>query len=174
VHQTVDNFFQSDEPYIIANKVTSGHDLTDDLVAHLYIMMHDKDNIKDVPAFFARCAYQQWNWYQSEFNKQYRSEHIELNEEITPDVQHKSDESEYQKFLRDYIEEPPNDLIEWYKKEMAKLFIQGMTYREIQSRTKINLRYISETIKQFKDDVRNNFEQSRDGNDPDDTPTSEH
>lgn len=168
---TLNHFFESDVPMIIANKVTNGHILTRDLVNHVYLIMHEKQ-IDDFSAFFARCAYQQWNWYQSEFNRLYRCEFIELNEEITPEVYQEHNETKYQKFLRDYLDEQSSDLIEWYKKEIAKLFIQGMTYREIQSRTSINLRYISETIKQFKNDVRNNFKQSRDSNDPDDAATT--
>lgn len=168
---TLNHFFETDVPLIIANRITNKHQLTSDLVNHVFLIMHGK-HIDDFAAFFARCAYQQWNWYQSEFNRQYRCEFIELNEDITPTEITDQQESRYQKFLRDYLEDHSGDMVEWYKKEIAKLFIQGMTYREIQSRTTINLRYISETIKQFKHDVRNNFEQSRDGNDTDDNATT--
>lgn len=168
---TLNHFFESDVPLIIANRITNKHNLTHDLVNHVYLIMHNK-HIDDFAAFFARTAYQQWNWYQSEFNRQYRCEFIELNEDITPTEMTDQQESRYQKFLRDYLEEQSGDMVEWYKKEIAKLFIQGMTYREISKRTSINTRYILEAKKQFKNDVRNNFEQSWDGNDPDDSPTT--
>lgn len=164
-------FFKSDVPFIIAHKITNGHQLTNDLVNHVYIIMHNK-SIDDYASFFARCGYQQWNWKMSEFNRQYKTGFIELKEELTPQTEQDHSETKYQKFLRDYLELEADDLIDWYKKEMAKLFIQGMTYREIQNRTNINLRYISETIKQFKYDVFNSYNGSGNINDTDDTSAS--
>lgn len=154
----MNEFFNSEQPYVIADNITKGHELTNDLVSFVYLAMYDyKKPIEDPVKFFTTLATNQWRWCDSEFNKTYKQTYIELNENMTPDKEEEFIESEYKKFLRDYLESDTTDLVEWYKKEMAKLFIQGMTYREIQSRTTINLRYISESLKQFKHDVSNNF-----------------
>jgi len=152
---------------MIASKVTNEHKLTYDLINHVYLIMHKKQ-IDDVPAYFARCCYQQWNWHNSEFNQQYKSLHHELNENITPEINSEYEESEYKKFLRDYIDGEPHDISDWYRRNIAKLHISGMSYREIQKNTKINKDSIVQTIKQFKDDVRNNYDKHRNSNDSDD------
>lgn len=171
MRQTLNHFFESGQPLIIATKVTNGHKLTGDLINHVYLIMYGRD-IDDLGAFFARCSYQQWNWRYSEFSRLYRMEFIELNEDITPHIEQEYSETKYQKFLRDYLEAEPNDLIEWYTKNIAKLVLQGVTYRQLQKDAKINKDYITQAIKKFKHDVLNNFEQSRNRNDSDDSASA--
>ena len=167
------DFFNSSKPYEIAANITRGHELTNDLVSFVYIIMHEyKKPIEDPCKFFTRLAHNQWNWQDSEFNKIHKPPFTELNENLTPDKDQDNTESEYKKFLRDYVNEDSDDIVEWYKKEMAKLFMQGMTYREIQSKTSINLRYISETIKQFKYDCISDFNKRSLRNGGADSPAS--
>ena len=157
----MEQFFNSKKPYEIASNITGGHELTNDLVSFVYLIMYDyPKDIEDVTKFFTRLAHNQWNWCDSPFNLLHKPPFCELYDNY-PDKNQDTQENEYKRFLRDYLEEPTNEITEWYKKEIAKLFLQGMTYREIQSGTKINLRYISETIKQFKNDVSNNFNKCR-------------
>lgn len=171
----MDEFFNSQKPYEIAGNITGGHELTNDLVSFVYIIMREyKKPIDDCLKFFTRTAHNQWNWSDSEFNRLYNPPFNELNEGLTPYKTQTEEESEYKRFLRDYLESPSDEITEWYKKEMAKLLIQGMTYREIQSATTINLRYISETIKQFIEDVNNNFNSRRLRNGCPDSPPAEY
>ena len=154
----MNEFFNSGKPFEIASNITGGDELTGDLVNFVYLAMYEYDKpIEDYTKFFTRLAYNQWNWSDSAFNKLYKPPFNELNDYSMKAESEDNEENEYRKFLRDYLETPSDEITEWYKKEIAKLFVQGMTYREIQKGTKINLRYISETIKQFIDDVNYNF-----------------
>ena len=66
----MNDFFNTDEPYKIANLITSNHELSGDLVSHVYfIMLERKDIIKDKSAFFASVSYKQWNLPNSDFNR---------------------------------------------------------------------------------------------------------
>lgn len=170
----MNQFFNSGKPFEIASNITGGHELTNDLVNFVYIVMYEYDKpIENYTKFFTRLAHNQWNWCDSEFNKLYKPPFNELDDSVSFN-QEDNEENEYRKFLRDYLESKPNDITEWYKKEIAKLFVQGMTYREIQSGTKINLRYISETIKQFINDVNYNFHSRSIRNGYADSPPTEH
>ena len=174
----MENFFNSEEPYIRARNITNNHELTGDLVSFVYLMMFDsKKEIKNVAAMFTKLAYNQWNWSGSEFHKEQGT----FNETYSHDDLDylkcefsDNEETDRQRFLRDYLEQESSDVVEWYKKEIAKLILQGMTYREIQKNTKINLRYLSETIKQFIEDVHSDFYRSSLKHGGTDSTTTEH
>lgn len=154
------NFFDTTEPYDIADKVTNCHELAPDLVAHVYLLMRDREGIENDAAFFARCAYQQWNWRNSEFNRMYEShfKSVEFNEgllcELSEEVIHND---QFREHFDKYIASKPIDIYDWYRREITFLHLSGMNYRTIEKKVGINRRYITEIIKQFKNDVFNSY-----------------
>jgi hypothetical protein len=145
--------FWKKEAYIIAEKVTGGNPIYRDLVSHVYILVCDIDiPSKDLPRLFARYAYNQYNWRDSQFNKQYR-----LNDPL-PELDNREEDQEYhetemQLFLDSYMEKSPDDDQELFTKEITKMHLMGMTYREIRNETGISLDTIHLAIKQFKNDL---------------------
>lgn len=145
--------FWEREAYIIAEKVTGGNPVYRDLVSHVYLLVYELNiTSSDLPRVFARYAYNQYNWRDSQFNKQYR-----LNDPL-PDVYDKANDSEYheteiQLLLDSYMDKSPSDDQELFTKEITKMHLMGMTYREIRNETGISLDTIHLAIKQFKNDL---------------------
>ena len=153
-------FFETDRPYRIAKEITNGHELSRDLVAHVFLIMRGKEHIKNIAGYFAGCCYREFNNYNSEFNRTYRPYYTcEINDEITKDHTVEWIESKYKKFLNDYIEKQPSgeSSAEWYKRQIAKFVLQGMTQKEIEKKYNINQSHVSQTLKQFREDVRNYY-----------------
>jgi DNA-directed RNA polymerase specialized sigma24 family protein len=156
-------FFETNEPYQIVDDMTGGHQLAPDLVAHVFLIMQSKSNIENERGYFISIASRQWKYSQSEFNKEFRpvytseidEEHISMDEDIISN-------DKYKTFLSDYIEQKPPTVEKWYLREITLLWLNGMTYREISQKTTINIRYITEAIKQFKNDVLNSYNSHRD------------
>lgn len=146
--------FWKKEAYIIAEKVTGGNPIHRDLVSHVYLLVYDIDiPSKDLPRLFARYAYNQYNWRDSTFNKLFKT-HDEL-----PDLESReSDDESYevtkaQELLDDYLHQSPEDDQKMFTKEITKMHLMGMTYREIRTLTGISLDTIHLAIKQFKYDL---------------------
>jgi hypothetical protein len=166
----MNDFFNTKEPYKIANLITNNHELSGDLVSHVYfIMLERKDFIKDKGAFFASVSYKQWKLPNSDFNRIYRQRNFEYFDETHSNEQDEViiADDRYKEHLHDYINAPSKTPEEWFVKEVAYLWIQGMTYREIESKVKLNIRYVTETIKQFKHDLYNSYHRNINGNDTD-------
>lgn len=156
----MNEFFNSKKPYNIARGITSGHELADDLVSHAYLIICKKENIKDVSGMFASICYMEWNKPNSSFNRLYRPYYTcEIVEEITADVDELWIDSEYKQFLRDYINHVPSgeDNWEWFKRQIAKFTLIGMTQQEIQDEYGLDRSYVSKTLTQFKKDVLDNY-----------------
>ena len=160
------NFFETEEPYRIADKITNESILSPDLVAHVFIIMEKRTDIEDEASFFSRTAYQQWNWHNSEFNRLNRTN--ELRFENDGQIHDPSEEiiidngSKYLEFLRYYMNKKPETPEEWFKIKVGQMVIDGLTYRQIEQRTKLNKRYIHDTIKQLKNDIFTSFYGDRD------------
>jgi len=137
------------EAYQIAKKITSNNELHCDLVSHVFILMH-RFNFpeSDTPAVFARFAYNQWNWQKSEFWRLYRSEGEALND--LADSIEKPSENKYSEILDAYLHSNDGDE---FIKEITKMHLCGMTFREIKDLTGISLDTIHKAIKQFKNDL---------------------
>jgi len=152
--------FWKKEAYIIAEKVTGGNPIYRDLVSHVYILVYDIDiPSKDLPRLFARYAYNQYNWRDSTFNKQFR-----LNDPL-PELYDKETDQEYhetemQLLLDSYMDKSPEDDQELFTKEITRMHLMGMTYREIRNETGIALDTIHLAIKQFKNDLHINYNNS--------------
>ena len=144
--------FWKTEAYIIANKITGGNPISRDLVSHVYLLVCEL-NIKqdDLPRVFARYAYNQYKWRDSTFNKQYK-----LHEELL-DINIQSQDEYYvteaQQLLDAYLHQSPTDDQKLFTKEITKMHLMGMTYREIRTLTGISLDTIHLAIKQFKYDL---------------------
>lgn len=155
--------FWSKQAYDIAYKITSGKDVHRDLVAFIYILLHDsKITPISLPATFARYAYQQYNWKGSAFNKQYASYNLDISQINIEKAQEEYRENRYGLLLDEYFDQESATDEEFFCKEIAKLVFQSMSYREIERLTNINTRTIHSSLKQFKDDFRN-FCSSRSG-----------
>lgn len=146
--------FWKKEAYIIASKITGGNPISSDLVSHVYLLVHELSiRSEDLPRVFARYAYNQYNWRDSTFNKLFKT-HDEL-----PDMESKqSDDESYevtkaQELLDDYLHQSPEDDQKMFTKEITKMHLMGMTYREIRTLTGISLDTIHLAIKQFKYDL---------------------
>ena len=147
--------FWNREAYNIALKITGGSELHRDLVSDVFIIL-SKYNISDadLPKTFARFAYNQWKWPGSEFNKKFNPP-IRLIPYESDVASKETDEdiSEYQQYLDSYMEKSPEDDQELFCKEITKMHLYGMTYRDIKAETNLPLRVIHGAIKQFKNDL---------------------
>jgi hypothetical protein len=146
--------FWSREAYEISKKITSNNELHVDLVSHVFLLLHQLNISEDeLPRTFAKFAYNQWTWQQSEFNRMYQRGIINI--ELPDSFTSKSDEdfSEYEDLLIQYIEMAPKDDNELFCKEIAKMHLYGMTYRDIRNETDLSLQTIHQAIKQFKHDL---------------------
>tara|TARA_R110001606_G_scaffold56821_1_gene137646 strand:+ start:5648 stop:6136 length:489 start_codon:yes stop_codon:yes gene_type:complete len=155
----IDDFFNTDQPLTIAKRITKGSELSCDLVAHVYLIMRDKPTPNNIGASFNVIASKQWRWHNSEFNRTY---HPKFTTEFDETYMSIEDEQiihldEYREFLSDYISAPGKDPVDWFVKEIAKLVLDGKTYRQIQEETKVNTSQITKAIKKFKDDVFDHF-----------------
>ena len=167
------NLFKTEEPYRIADKITSNSELSPDLVVHVYfIMLKKTEHIEDELAYFSRTAYQQWNWHNSDFNRLNRVN--ELRFEDDGNIADPMDDiiiengQKYLDFLRDYMNRTPPTPEDWFKIKVGQMVIDGMTYRQIEERVKLNKRYITETIKQLKNDINTAYYRECNRNDSDD------
>ena len=89
----------------------------------------------------------------SEFNRQFRfpaNELTELADEQIEDVPNK-----YQELIHSFLNSMPKDDQELFIKEVTKMHLYGMTYREIKENTGLGLDTIHKTIKKFKYDLYN-------------------
>jgi hypothetical protein len=146
--------FWKKEAYNIAHKITGGNELFNDLVPHVYLLL-SKLNIKeqDLPRVFARWAYNQYNWKESKFNQLYRGS-IMIPDGFDKIAEEDSyNETEYQQILDAYLEQSPDNDEELFCKEITKMRLMGMTYREIKALTGINLDTINKAINKFKYDI---------------------
>ena len=147
--------FWNREAYNIALKITGGSDLHRDLVSDVFIIL-SQHNISDadLPKTFARFAYNQWKWPGSEFNKKFNPP-IRLIPYESDVASKETDEdiSEYQQYLDSYMDKSPEDDQELFCKEITKMHLYGMTYRDIKAETNLPLRVIHGAIKQFKNDL---------------------
>ena len=147
--------FWNREAYNIALKITGGSELHRDLVSDVFIIL-SQYNISetDLPKTFARFAYNQWKWPGSEFNKKFNPP-IRLIPYESDVASKETDEdiSEYQQYLDSYMEKSPEDDQELFCKEITKMHLYGMTYRDIKAETNLPLRVIHGAIKQFKNDL---------------------
>ena len=146
--------FWEKDAYAIAKKLTNNHELHRDLVSFVFILLHKYELESNVlPKMFARFAWNQWNWKESAFNKEMRFPSNELGEII-------QDESEdvpnkYQELIHSFLNSMPKDDQELFIKEVTKMHLYGMTYREIKENTGLGLDTIHKTIKKFKYDLYN-------------------
>jgi hypothetical protein len=150
--------FWSREAYEISKKITGNNELHVDLVSHVFILLHQLNISEDeLPRTFAKFAYNQWKWQQSEFNRMYQRgiTNIELPDSFSskPD----EDFSEYEDMLIQFIEMAPKDDNELFCKEIAKMHLYGMTYRDIRNETDLSLQVIHQAIKQFKHDLYSHY-----------------
>ena len=147
--------FWNREAYNIALKITGGSELHRDLVSDVFIILsHYNISDADLPKTFARFAYNQWKWPGSEFNKKFNPP-IRLIPYESDVASKETDEdiSEYQQYLDSYMEKSPEDDQELFCKEITKMHLYGMTYRDIKAETNLPLRVIHGAIKQFKNDL---------------------
>jgi len=148
--------FWSREAYEISKKITGNNELHVDLVSHVFLLLHQLNISEDeLPRTFAKFAYNQWTWQQSEFNRMYQRGiiNIELPDSFTS--KDAEDFSEYEDLLIQYIEMAPKDDNDLFCKEIAKMHLYGMTYRDIRNETDLSLQTIHQAIKQFKYDLYN-------------------
>jgi hypothetical protein len=152
--------FWSSEAYRLAKSITRGHPLHEDLVSHVYILM-DKYSVpeEDLPRTFVRFAYNQWNWYQSDFNKTFRGSAnlVELSD-LLPDDMDDMAPSALKLFFDAYMEQSPADETDIFCREITKMYLYGMTYREIMAETGISLNIIHKAIKQVKHDIHHSYQ----------------
>ena len=147
--------FWDNEAYKIAKRITNDRDIHRDLVAFIYILLHDRQiNAISLPATFARYAYQQYNWRNSQFNKLYLSYSVDISSIDVQAVVTEYEESHYGNLLDEYFEQKSATDEEFFCKEIAKLVFQSMSYREIEALTGIRIKDIFNAIKQFKHDFK--------------------
>ena len=147
--------FWNREAYNIALKITGGSELYRDLVSDVFIIL-SQYNISeaDLPKTFARFAYNQWKWPGSEFNKKFNPPlRVIPYESDVASKETDEDISEYQQYLDKYMDKSPEDDQELFCKEITKMHLYGMTYRDIKAETNLPLRVIHGAIKQFKNDL---------------------
>jgi DNA-directed RNA polymerase specialized sigma24 family protein len=114
---------------------------------------------EDLPRTFVRFAYNQWNWYQSDFNKTFRGSAnlVELSD-LLPDDMDDMAPSALKLFFDAYMEQSPADETDIFCREITKMYLYGMTYREIMAETGISLNIIHKAIKQVKHDIHHSYQ----------------
>lgn len=167
----INEYFNTKEPYKIAERITKGSELSCDLVAHVFELMIKKNQtFKNIGAFFNVAASKQWRLPNSEFNKLYRPHFMTEFDESFMSIE--DDEiihlDHFRDFMKSYLKQSTNNPVEWFTKEIAKMIIKGKTYRQIQSETGINTAQITKSIKKFKDDVLHSYQFSIDRDDSSD------
>ena len=147
--------FWNKEAYSIALKITGGSDLHRDLVSDVFIILSNYNiSDADLPKTFARFAYNQWKWPGSEFNKKFNPPIRIISYEADFAFKETDEDiSEYQQYLDKYMDKSPEDDQELFCKEITKMHLYGMTYRDIKAETNLPLRVIHGAIKQFKNDL---------------------
>lgn len=151
--------FWSKEAYEISKKITSNNELHVDLVSHVFLLLHQL-NIKEeeLPKTFAKFAYNQWTWTNSQFNILYNRRRLTAEiPEYLVNKERQEEENEYISMLIDFIEMAPKDDNDLFCKEIAKMHLYGMTYRDIRNETNISLQIIHQAIKQFKNDLYTHY-----------------
>jgi len=148
------DFWNTNQPYDIACKITGGNELYKDLVPHVYLIIKDRP-AKDWSRLFARVAYQQYYWSESEFNRLYKRYICQDLSYLVTDEHNIEGENEYQRALRDFLDRETTTIEEWYTTELTKMRLSGMTYRAIEAKTKLNSREISTALKIFKHEFTN-------------------
>jgi hypothetical protein len=146
--------FWNKEAYHIAYKITGGHPLYNDLVPHVYLLLsklHIKES--DLPRVFARWAWNQYTWKESKFNQLHRPGISVPSGFDKLDDGMMYQETRYQRILDNYMDQNPDDDQILFCKEITKMHLCGMTYREIRSLTGISLDTIHKAIKKFKNDL---------------------
>ena len=149
--------FWNREAYKIAKKVTGGHELYTDLVAHVFLLLHKKEIPEDeLPKVFARYCWNQWTWTESKFNKTFRCFSFEEatnkanNEEETI-----SSNEQYKEILYAYLSDISETKEDMFIKGVAQMYLRGMTYRKIREKTGLSLSLIHRTMKKLKHDLFN-------------------
>lgn len=147
--------FWSREAYEISKKITCNNELHVDLVSHVFLLLHQLDiSEEELPRTFAKFAYNQWTWTNSQFNILYNRRRLAAEiPEYLVNKEGQEEENEYTSMLIDFIEMPPKDDNELFCKEIAKMHLYGMTYRDIRDETGLSLQNIHQAIKQFKYDL---------------------
>lgn len=146
--------FWEKDAYEIAKKITSNDPLHRDLVSHVYLLLHNYELEANVlPKMFARFCWNQYNWPGSEFNRQFRFPANELFEVANED--NEQDPNQYQELIHNFLNKMPKDDQELFIKEITKMHLYGMTYREIKKNTGLGLDTIHKAIKKFKYDLYN-------------------
>ena len=146
--------FWEKDAYEIAKKITSNDPLHRDLVSHVYLLLHNYELEANVlPKMFARFCWNQYNWPGSEFNRQFRFPANELFDFANED--NEQDPNEYQELIHNFLNKMPKDDQELFIKEITKMHLYGMTYREIKKNTGLGLDTIHKAIKKFKYDLYN-------------------
>lgn len=165
--------FWNRHAYEIAHKITGGSDLYRDLVSHVYIILLKYDIPEyDLPRAFSRFAYNQWRWPESEFNRLFKSKHEPVNLEYIPYNDQPDIPTAEQLKLDKYLEQDTQDETAIFCREVVKMYLCGMTYREIQSAVGLSLDTIHKSIKQFKYDFYNSTNGDRDSESADDSPSA--
>ena len=157
--------FWNKQAYEIAYKVTGGHDLHSDLVAHVYLLIHDRDiPEEDLPRVFARFSWNQWNWSQSDFYKSFRLNSYEgaKNKANEEDDIISSNEI-YKNILYSYLSDISETKEDMFIKGVAQMYLKGMTYRQIRDKTGLSLGLITKTMKKLKYDLFNYTFEHRNG-----------
>jgi uncharacterized protein YerC len=158
----IDDFFNSKKPYTIADRITKGSELSGDLVAHVYMIMRNKEAPNNIGANFNSIASRQWKWHNSEFNRLYNPKFTTEFDETFMSIEEDQiiHMDEFKQYLSDYMTKEilkTEDPVEWFTREIAKLIMKGKTYRQIQADTGINTSQITRSINKFKDDVFNYY-----------------
>ena len=158
----IDDFFSTKSPYNIADKITKGSDLASDLVAHVYMIMIKKPKPDNIGACFNVIARKQWNWHNSEFNRLYNPKFTTEFDETFMSVEDETiiHMDEFKKHLKEYMTieiSKSRNPVEWFTREIARMVLDGKTYRQIQIDVKVNTSQITRSIKKFKDDVFNYY-----------------
>ena len=75
---------------------------------------------------------------------------VALEYDIPLESESDDPEGEYQEYLREFMEKESQDDQELFIKEVTRMHLYGMTFRDIRNHTGLSLRVIHSAIKQFK------------------------
>jgi uncharacterized protein YerC len=157
--------FWNKQAYEIAKKVTGNHELHTDLVAHVFLLLQDKEiPDDDLPKLFARYCWNQWTWKESDFNKIFRCHSFEeARNKANDEEEIISSNQMYKKILYNYLSDISETREDMFIKGVAQMYLKGWTYRKINKKTGLSLGIIHKTMKKLKYDLYNYTDEHRNG-----------
>jgi len=162
INKNFDNLFQA------AKNITKGHDLTDDLFQHcIEVLLTDKNEEKiqllidknQLQYYFVSILIRNYHSSTSRFHYQYRKGSDLKADNDVYNIQVPDEGFDYDKEAKITFIEGELDELEWYDRQMVKLYFEeGMSYQKISEFTNIPKTSCYNTVTQIKNKIKDKYD----------------